>query len=136
STIALATATAEPFSGPWATSNLVMLAIGALGAGSTGRAFEQAEQREEDARQAELDMQLAQFAEQQDRLAAQLAGQDRERIAAVWQAELRKQSRREVTVEGVEFWDPNTGFTLDVTLPADGTTIEDIKPLEKNLAHA
>lgn len=136
STIALATATPEPFSGPWATSNLVMLAIGTLGAGFTGRAFQNAEQRKEDERQAQVDEQLAQFAAEQDRLAAQLAGQDRDRIAAAWQAEIRKQSRKEVKVEGVEFWDPNTGFTLDVTLPADGTTIEDLKPLEKSLAHA
>ncbi|MEU8334779.1 hypothetical protein [Micromonospora tulbaghiae] len=136
STVALATATSEPFSGPWSTGNLAALAIGTIGAAFTGRAFQSAEQRKEDARQAQVDAQLAHFAAEQDRLAAQMAGQDRDRIAAAWQAEIRKQSRRDVKVEGVEFWDPNTGFTLDVTLPADGTTIEDIKPLEKSLAHA
>ncbi|MFG1659106.1 hypothetical protein ACGFIY_21495 [Micromonospora chersina] len=131
STVALATATPEPFSGPWATSNLVALAIGTIGAAFTGRAFQNAEQRKEDERQAEVDAQLAHAFASQEALAQ---ARDHERIAALWQAELRRQTRREVTVTAVEFWEPNTGFTLDVQLPADGTTLEDIKEHEKTLA--
>ncbi|MGS2615126.1 hypothetical protein ACVCAH_11465 [Micromonospora sp. LZ34] len=133
STCALASATAEPFSGPWSTSNLAALAVGTLGAAFTGRRFQIAEQRAEDARQAQVDAELARLAAEED---ARALASEHDRIAVAWQRELRKQTRREVEVVNVEFWDPNTGFTLDVQLPADGTTIEDIKPYEKTLAHA
>lgn len=133
STVALATATAEPFSGPWSTSNLAALAIGTIGAAITGQAFASAEQRNEDARQAQVDAQLAHAFTEQDTLAQ---ARDHDRIAALWQAELRRQTRKNVEVVGVEFWNPNTGFTLDVQLPADGTTLEDIKHHETTLAAA
>lgn len=127
STWALASATAEPFSGPWSTSALATLFVGTLGAAFAGRRFQKAEEAEEQQRQDAVQAELARLD------AAALAGQH-DRIAAVWQAELRRQVKRDVTVVGVEFWDPNTGFTLDVELPADGTTIDDIKPYEKTLA--
>lgn len=133
STWALATATAEPFSGPWSTSNLAALAVGTIGAAITGRRFQIAEQRQEDARQAQVDAELARITEEQNALAA---ASDHERLAVQWEREIRKQSRKDVSVVGVEFWNPNTGFTLDVQLPPDGTTIDDIKPYEKTLAHA
>lgn len=130
---ALATATPEPFSGPWSTTNLAMLAVGTIGAAAAGKGFQRAQDRAEKQRQEEvqaLNHQLALEA------ADASAAQDHNRVAQAWQAELRRQSRKDVTVEGVEFWQPNTGFTLDVTLPPDGTTIEDIKPYEKTLATA
>jgi hypothetical protein len=126
---ALASATAEPFSGPWSTSALATLFVGTLGAAFVGRRFQKAEEAEEQQRQDAVQSELARLD------AAALAG-DHDRIAAVWQAELRRQTRREVTVVGVEFFEPNTGFMLDLELPPDGTTIEDIKPYEKTLAQA
>ncbi|MBM0237138.1 hypothetical protein JNW88_08230 [Micromonospora sp. ATA32] len=133
STWALATATPEPFSGPWSTGSLAALAVGTLGAAITGSAFQWAEQRAEDARQSEVDAELARLAAEEE---ARARASEHDRIAVAWQRELRKQTRREVEVVNVEFWHPNTGFTLDVQLPADGTTIDDIKPYEKSLAHA
>lgn len=133
STWALATATMERFSGPWSTTNLTALAVGTLGAAYAGQAFQRAEQRKEDARQAQVDAVRAQLAAEED---ARAQASEHDRIAVEWQRELRKQTRREVEVVGVEFWNPNTGYTLDVQLPADGTTLEDIKPYEKNLAHS
>ncbi|MDG4792036.1 hypothetical protein O7626_40180 [Micromonospora sp. WMMD1102] len=133
STYALATATAEPFSGPWSTTALASLLVGTIGAALTGLAFQREERKAEEERQQEVSAELERL-----RLEAQAAvlASEHDRIAALWQTEIRRQTKREVKVEGVEFWNPNTGFTLDITLPADGTTIEDIKPYEKTLATA
>lgn len=119
--------------GPWSANKLAALAIGTVGAALAGLGFQQNEKREEQARQEAVEAEKERL--RAEDAAATLAG-DRDRIAASWQTELRRQTKREVKVEGVEFWNPNTGFTLDVTLPPDGTTIEDIKPHEKSLAHA
>jgi len=133
STWALATATLERFSGPWSTTSLTALAVGTLGAAYTGQAFQRSEQRKEDARQAEVDAERARLVEEEE---ARMMASEHDRVAVAWQRELRRQTRREVEVVNVEFWNPNTGFTLDVQLPPDGTTLEDIKPYEKTLAHS
>jgi S-DNA-T family DNA segregation ATPase FtsK/SpoIIIE len=133
STYALATATSEPFSGPWSTPSLASLLVGTIGAAFTGLAFQRGERKAEEERQQDVAAELERL--RLEAAAATLAS-EHDRIAALWEAEIRRQTKREVKVEGVEFWNPNTGFTLDITLPADGTTIEDIKPFEKSLATA
>jgi len=60
----------------------------------------------------------------------------RDPVAAQWQQRLRDITRRDVTVTRVEWWQPRTGFTLHVTLPADGTTAMDLKAWEAQLAAA
>lgn len=41
-----------------------------------------------------------------------------------------------IRIIGVEKWDPDYGFTLDVTLPDDGTVLKDVKKYEEALAAA
>ncbi|NIL57096.1 hypothetical protein [Salinispora arenicola] len=130
---ALATSTSEPFSGPWSTANLAALAAGTIGAAFTGRAFQSAEQRKEGDRKAQVEVEMARLTAEQD---ARAAASEHDAIAVAWERELRRQTRREVKVVNVEFWNPNTGFTLDLQLPPDGTGFEDIKPFEKTLAQS
>lgn len=58
------------------------------------------------------------------------------KLAARWEAKLRQITRRQVTVLGLEWWSPPTGFTLDCRLPGDGTTLADVKAFEAQLASA
>lgn len=60
----------------------------------------------------------------------------RDPLVAEWQARIARVTRRDVTVSRAEPWDPPTGFTLHVILPADGTTVTDLKAFEAQLASA
>lgn len=60
----------------------------------------------------------------------------RDPLAAEWQQRLRDITRRQVTVTRVAWWQPRTGYTLHVTLPADGTTAMYLKACETQLAAA
>lgn len=115
---------------PWSVPSAAVLGIGVLAAGLTGLGFQRAEEAQE---QRQIDVAQAEGARVE---AAEAQLPAHEQIAAKWQRLLRQITRRQVTVVNVEFWEPNTGFTLDVDLPADGTTIDDIKPHEKSLATA
>lgn len=110
---------------PWSVPALASLGIGVLAAGITGSVLERVERNKEDAEIA--DARNVSVDEQPSKA-------EHEKVAAAWQALLRQITRRDVTVANVGFWEPNTGFTLDVDLPADGTTIDHIKPHEKALA--
>lgn len=51
-----------------------------------------------------------------------------------WQDRVRRVTRVDVTMTGIEFWDNGSGFTLDGDLPLGGTTAKDLKPFEERLA--
>lgn len=71
------------------------------------------------------------------RLAARVPVNEDEAIAFRWQPILdRIIARRKLVIVGVERWDPEYGFTLDVVLPDDGTVLKDVKGYEEALASA
>jgi hypothetical protein len=115
--------------GPWTRNALAVLVIGTAAAAFVGLGLQHAQRKDEQQHQQDVEAVMGDLhrAEQQRK---------HERVAAAWQAEIRRQTGKEVTVVGVEFWEPNTGFTLDLQLPRDGTTIDDLKRLETTLAAA
>lgn len=111
---------------PWSTGSLGSLLAGSLLAAGVGLGFARSEDKAQQQAVAE---------------AALLAGQEAvgggpDQIAAAWQRRLKTVCNRTMEVVGVEVWDPPTGYTLDVDLPADGTTINDVKQYEQALATA
>jgi S-DNA-T family DNA segregation ATPase FtsK/SpoIIIE len=71
------------------------------------------------------------------RLAARVPVHEEEAIAFQWQPVLDRISRKKMgRIVGVERWVPYYGFTLDVTLPDDGTVLRDVKTYEEALASA
>jgi len=60
----------------------------------------------------------------------------RAKTANEWIARILTVCRVAVDIPAVEPWDSGTGFTLQVTLPYDGTTIDTLKRCEKELATA
>jgi S-DNA-T family DNA segregation ATPase FtsK/SpoIIIE len=106
---------------PWTWSSVTTLSIGTVVAAFTGRAL-QADQNTADRRDGGDDAPAA------------AGGSEHERIAAEWQKRIRDVTNIKVTVVGVQLWEPYTGFTLDVELPEDGTTVGDLKRYEEPLA--
>lgn len=104
-------------SSPWSLNSLSALAAGAIGAGVLAPAFARHERRERDARRRVL-------------LATQRA-----RLAQEWETRIDRVCQiRGARVVGIEQWDGDTGFTLDVELPSGGVTWKTIAAAQDGLA--
>lgn len=109
-----------PPGGPWSRWPLILLTTGTALAAVVGSGLAHLERRDEP---------------EQETPKPKLRSRE-DRIAAEWQQRLQRITRREVEVAGVQMWDPPTGHTLHVQLPADGTTVGDVKQHEAQLAAA
>lgn len=107
-------------SGPWSSWAAGTLAAGALAFASLGAWLSRVQRKSDDGTAEPVRLDL-----------------DKEdTIAAAWQQLLRKITRHQLTVVGVELWASGKGFTLDVDLPATGVTMMDVKGYELALATA
>lgn len=113
---------------PWTVSSVAALGIGGLGAAMVGLGLARSDKHRPTATPLPDPPVPV--------LAATAEPPMQDQVAEKWQRLLRKITKRQVTIVGVEMWNPPTGYTLDVDLPADGTTIDDIKQHEKALATA
>jgi hypothetical protein len=114
---------------PWSWNGTAGLGVGAAVAAVVGKALQRAEDR---AVAAELDQAVA------EHLAAHppLPDGSPAALAQEWVTLIATVARLQVDIPNVEHWDNGCGFTLDVELPRDGTTIDDLKRHETALATA
>lgn len=139
STYALASATAEPFSGPWSTPALASLTVGTIGAAFAGLAFRRSEEKEEAKRQAQEDAKLAEQVADDE---ARAGGGDHDRIAEVWRKRIKRVCHVDLDpnpgkgIVGVQMWDgdPSPGFTIDGNLPPGGAWWKTLKKYAEALA--
>ena len=117
---------------PWSLPSIASLIVGSVTASAIGLMFKRSDDREaaRQARLAEAEVRKA-FAKQPP-----AAATEEDRIAVDWHALILKIARKDLEIVAVEKWEPYTGFTIDANLPADGTTIDDIKRHEQALATA
>lgn len=121
--------------GPWSSSSLTALAVGGVVAGTFGMALARPEAKRAKEEAAVKAAQEA--AEQERRRLAELANRPESRKIVAWEKLLRRVTRADgLQVIGMEGWETGYGFTLEVELPDDGTTWEDVKQHEKSLGAA
>jgi|SRR5215471_421028 len=109
---------------PWSWNGVAALGGMAAAAAVVGKVLQRGEAKAEQEQAAKVE------AAQQAALTT-----THDRIAAHWQGLIRRICRTNVTVTGVKLWDdPKDGFTIELELPDDGATIDNIKPYEKALA--
>lgn len=136
---ALATATSEPFSGPWSTPALAALAVGTVGAAMTGQAFKHANDKAEAERQDAVVVELERLRAEDD---ARSVASEHDRIAVEWRRRIARVCHVELEqgedrgIVGVKLWDgdPCPGFTIDGNCPPGGTSWRTLQRFEEELA--
>lgn len=128
---------------PWAWRPFYGLLIGTAVAAFVGWSIERAEKRAEELAAAKAAQKEAdRLAAEADALANRTPVNDEEAIAFGIAPTLKKITKKDLRIEAVEIWppvadgEPSYGYTLDLVLPDDGSTIRDIKPFEEALASA
>ncbi|MFF0822435.1 hypothetical protein ACFYUR_18895 [Micromonospora haikouensis] len=140
STWSLATATLERWSGPWSTSNIAALVVGTIGAAYAGRAFQRAQQREEDQRQVAIDIAREAAAIAAAHAEQRAADGDLDALAAVWRKRIERVCHITLAevdgIVGIAHWDgqPCPGYTIDGNFPPGGASWKHLKNYEEALA--
>lgn len=121
--------------GPWSSSSLVALGVGGVVAGTFGVALARPEAKR--TKEAAARVAAQQADEEERRRRAEMSNSPESRKIVAWENLLRRVTKADgLQVIGMEKWGTGYGFTLEVELPDDGTTWEDIKRHEASLAAA